>query len=235
MGRLLCRRPFGLRRRALELVGSGHRGVWQHREAYRHIHRGGQLHRRIPGRLQSSAAVPCAPGDRGGLHLPRLSRPFGSIHGRDGQFHFAVARARDLYGSDAGLRDGARPPWLCVQRLAALCHGWLRLDPRPANPDANLERNDGRAFPLAVGLGRRRRGRGSADRELDGQARISVLQLRREKRRLSQQQRGVPLGFRPANGALGGELPFWRLRFGGAVGSGRGAAGADGRWRTKTA
>ena len=153
MGRLLCRRPFGLRRRALELVGSGHRGVWQHREAYRHIHRGGQLHRRIPGRLQSSAAVPCAPGGRGGLHLPRLSRPFGSIHGRDGQFHFAVARARDLYGSDAGLRDGARPPRLCVQRLAALCHGRLRLDPRPADPDANLERNDGRSFPVAVRAG----------------------------------------------------------------------------------
>ncbi len=27
MGRLLCRRPFGLRRRALELVGSGYRGL----------------------------------------------------------------------------------------------------------------------------------------------------------------------------------------------------------------
>ena len=46
---------------------------------------------------------------------------------------------------------------LRVQRLAALRHGRLRLDPQPADPDADLEWNDGFAFPVAVGLGRRRR------------------------------------------------------------------------------
>ncbi len=123
--------------------------------------------------------------------LPSGANPFGVSIGGSSAFHIALARPGELRRNGARIRHGARPYRLCAGTLAVLRDRRICLDLRSPVADADRDRRDRDAVPVAAGLGRRRGRRGADCAALDRATRISVHRLWPQRVRVFRRRRSL--------------------------------------------